>query len=438
MLHTMRNRWLAVALIVSCASLVRAQEQWPQWRGPHFNGSSEAKGLPDKLDDSTKVWEASLPGQGAGTPIVWHDRIFLTDIDDQSKKLLAMCLSRKDGKLLWQKEIGLGFGQNERNNMAAPSALTDGKIVWFYYGTGDLAAFDLDGNPKWARNIQKDYGPFHMNWIYGSSPMLYDGKLYVQVLHRDVPAHGPPDGSPKDSYLLALDPQTGKEIWRTLRPNDARQETKEAYTTPMPHIRDGKLEILVVGGDCVTAHDPQTGKELWRFGGWDPRKIPTWRLVAGVVTFDDLVFACPPKGGAIRAIKDGGSGDVTSTHLAWMSPELSSDVCVPLVYKEHLYVLDGDKRKISCVEPATGKILWSGSLGGRAVFRASPTGADNKIYCMNENGDLSVLAAEKFEILSQHSLGTGRSRAAIAVVDGQVIVRSGEKVFAFATKPGAI
>jgi outer membrane protein assembly factor BamB len=435
----MRNRWLAVALmIVANGSLARAQDQWPQWRGPHFNGSSNAKNLPDKLDESTKVWEASLPGQGAGTPIIWHDRIFLTDIDDGSKKLLALCLSRKDGKPLWQKEVGLGFGQNERNNMAAPSALTDGKLVWFYYGTGDLIAFDVNGNQKWARNIQKEYGPFHMNWIYGSSPMLYDGKLYVEVLHRDVPAHGPPDGSPKDSYLLAMDPQTGKEIWRTIRPNDARQETKEAYTTPMPLTRDGKTEILVVGGDCVTGHDPTTGQEIWRFGGWDPRKIPTWRLVASVVTFNDLVFACPPKGGAIRAIKGGGSGDVTSTHLAWMSQELSSDVCTPLIYKDRLYVLDGDKRKIYCAEPASGKILWSGSLGGRAVFRASPTGADNKIYCLNENGDLWVLSADKFEILSQHSLNTGRSRASISVVDGQVIVRSGDKVFAFSNKTGAI
>jgi len=310
--------------------------------------------------------------------------------------------------------------------------------VWFYYGTGDLAAFDIDGNAKWARNIQKDFGPFHMNWIYGSSPLLFGDKLYVQVLHRDVPVRGPADGSPKDSYLLAVDPQTGKDIWRNIRPSDARAETKEAYTTPVPLTRDGKTEIIVIGGDAVTAHNPETGKEIWRVGGWDPRKEPAWRLVASAATFDDLIFACPPKGGPMFAVKDGGAGDVTATHVAWKTSDLSSDVCVPLIYKDHLYVLDGDKKRIYCVEPKTAKILWQGTLGGKAVFRASPTGADNKIYCMNENGDLWVLSADEFKVLSTFSTNAGRSRASITVLDGEVFVRAGTKLYAFGKKAGPI
>ena len=424
-------------LICGVWSLARGAE-WPQWRGPNLNGSSDAKGLPEKLDASTQRWVATLPGIGAGTPIVWQDRIFLTGIDDNSKKLLATCFARGDGHVLWQKEVGVGFQQNDRNNMAAPSAITDGKLVWFYYGTGDLAAFDLDGNAKWSRNIQKDFGPFHINWIYGSSPLLFEGKLYVEVLHRDVPVRGQADNSPKDSYVLAIDPQTGKDIWRNIRPSDARQETKEAYTTPIPLKNNGKTEIIVIGGDAVTAHDPETGKEIWRVGGWDPQKITHWRLVASVATYEDLVFACPPKGGAMFAIRDGGAGDVTGSHVAWKSAEMSSDVCVPLVYKDHLYVLDGDKKKIYCAEPKTGKVLWEGALGGKAVFRASPTGADNKIYCMNENGDVWVLSADEFKVLSQSTPNAGRSRASIAVVDGEVFVRAGDKLFAFGKKPGAI
>src|SRR6476659_937659 len=203
----MRNRTYAVVLILFWMLSNAAAGDWPQWRGPNFNGSSDAKNLPDKLDDSTKLWEVELPGVGSGTPIVWKDRIFLTGIDDKSKDLLATCYSRKDGSVMWQKKVGVGFQQNERNNLAAPSAITDGKLAIFYYGTGDLVAFDLDGNQKWARNIQKDFGPFHMNWIYGSSPLLYNGKLYVQVLHRDVPVRGPRDNSPGDSYLLGVDPE---------------------------------------------------------------------------------------------------------------------------------------------------------------------------------------------------------------------------------------
>jgi outer membrane protein assembly factor BamB len=432
----MRNRTLAFALILFWTVSFTLAADWPQWRGPNFNGSSDAKNLPDKLDDSTKLWEVELPGVGSGTPIVWKDRIFLTGIDDKSKDLLATCYSRKDGSLLWQKKTGVGFQQNERNNLAAPSAITDGKLAIFYYGTGDLIAFDLDGNQKWARNIQKDFGPFHMNWIYGSSPLLYNDKLYVQVLHRDVPVRGPRDNSPGDSYLLGVDPETGKDLWRIIRPSDAVQETREAYSTPMPLVHDGKTSIVVVGGDAVTSHDPQTGKEIWRVGGWDPQKITHWRLVASVVTFQDMVFASPPKGGPMFAVRDGGAGDVTGSHVIWKNPDLSTDVCVPLIYKDHMYVLDGDKKKLYCVEPPTGKIIWQGSLGGRTVFRASPTGADNKIYCMNENGDLWVVSSDEFKILSQSSTKAGRSRASITTLDGQILIRSGNKLYAFGKKTG--
>jgi outer membrane protein assembly factor BamB len=277
-----------------------------------------------------------------------------------------------------------------------------------------------------------------MNWIYGSSPLLYNGKLYVQVLHRDVPARGPRDNSPGDSYLLGIDPATGKDLWRVIRPSDAVQETREAYSTPIPLVHDGKTEIVVVGGDAVTAHDAESGKEIWRVGGWDPQKITHWRLVASVATYQDMVFASPPKGGPMFAVRDGGSGDVTGSHVAWKNPEISTDVCVPLIYKEHMYVLDGDKKKLYCVEPRTGKVIWEGALGGRTVFRASPTGADNKIYCMNENGDLWVVSADEFRILSQFSTNTGRSRASITAVDGEVFVRAGNKLYAFGKKAGPV
>ena len=433
--HTMRNPIAAVALIVGLLISAARAENWPQWRGPHFNGSSQSKNLPDKLDDSTRLWESKLPGGGAGTPLIWGDRIFLSCLDAQSKKLLGMCLGARDGKVIWSKEIGQGFRQNDRNDMASPSPVTDGKRVWFYFGTGDLAAFDTDGNEKWSRNIQKDFGDFNVQWIYASSPLLYKDKLYIQVLQRDVPpfARGY-KGPPADSFLLAIDPQTGKDIWRVVRPNEAVQESKESYGTPIPHEYNGHDEILLVGGDCITAHDPQTGKEIWRAGGWNPRKIPHWRMVSSPSAFEDFVFVCPPKGEPMFAVKDGGDGDVTSTHIAWKNKDLSTDVCVPLIYKDHLYVLNGDSRKLFCADPKTGNVLWSGPLGGHAVFRASPTGADNKIYCMNEVGDLWVLSAGEFKVLSKSSLSGDRSRASVAVADGLVLVRSGNTLVAFANK----
>lgn len=438
-LSTMRNHVLAgllmIVLLISGAKL-RADE-WPQWRGPHFNGSSEAKGLPEKLDASTQAWAVDLPGTGNGTPIIWQDRIFISCLDPRSSKLLAVCLSRKDGAVLWSKQVGLGYQKNDRNDTASPSPVTDGRMVWFYYGTGDLAAFDLDGNEKWSRNLQKQYGPFNIQWIYASSPLLYDGKIYIQVLQRDVPPRrgGPNAGPPADSYLLAMDATSGKDIFRQIRPNEAVGESKESYATPIPFTDNGHTEILLIGGDCVTAHDPQTGKELWRCGGWNPQKINHWRVVASVVAAEGLVFACPPKGGAIFAIKDGGSGDVTSTNVAWKSAELSSDAAVPLVYKDHLYVLNGDRpRTLSCADPKTGKVLWTLPTDSRSVLRASPTGADNKIYLENEAGDVWVVSADEAKILSKSSLGGRGNHATVAVVDGGVFVRAGEsgnKLFAY-------
>ena len=402
----MRHRFLpcfvTCILIGPLASLVALGADWPQWRGPHFDGSSNAAGLPEQLDAAgTLAWKVDLPGFGSSTPIVWGDRIFVSCIDRGSNNLLALCLDRKDGKTLWRKELGVGFVANERNNMGSPSPITDGKSVWFYFGTGDLAAFDVDGSPLWARNIQKDFGSFHVQWIYASSPLLFHGRLYVQVLQRDLPT----GDKPADSYLLAIDPKTGKDLFRETRPNDAVGESKESYATPMPIEQDGKAQIILVGGDCVTAHDPDSGKELWRTGGWNARKINHWRMVPSVVAGGGLVFACAPKGGPVMAIRPDGSGDVTATHIAWKTKDVSSDVCVPLFYRERLYVLNGDRKSLSCLDPKTGEVKWSGDLGGHAVFRASPTGADGRIYCVNEAGDVSVVSAEEFKVLSKLSLG---------------------------------
>ncbi len=427
---------LVLSLLVAQA---RAENDWPQWRGSKFNGSSDAKNLPDTLDAGKNLaWQAHLPGVGSASPVLIGDRVFVSAWDEQSKKMLGVCLSLKDGHQIWEREIGLGYLQNDRNNPASPSSVTDGKLVFFYYATGDLAAFDVDGKQLWTRNIQKEHGPFNIQWIYASSPLLYKGKLYIQVIHRDVPprgGRGAPRGKGADSYLLAIDPATGHDLWMQIRPSDAVQESKESYATPIPMEYQGRSEIIIVGGDCVTAHDAQTGQEIWRAGGWNPEKIEHWRLVPSAVVDekDGLVFACAPKKGPIMAIRDGGHGDVTATGFAWKSDgnELTSDVCVPLFYKDQLYVLDGDRRTLSCVDPKTGQKKWSGSLGGRAVFRASPTGADDKIYCLNEGGDVWVLSANEFKILSKASFGGTQTRASIAVTDGLALLRINDKLFAF-------
>ena len=434
---------LALVMSLTAAPAARA-ENWPQWRGPALNGSSTEKNLPEVLDKTTQVWEAPMPGPSFATPVVWGDRVFVSSLDPKGQTLLALCVSRTDGKVLWQKEVAPGFSKNGRNNMATPSPITDGKSVIFYYGTGDLAAFDLDGNELWKRSITKDHGQFNVLWIYGATGLLYKGTLYIPVLHRDVSVDrgarrdgGGAGNTPakSESYLLAIDPATGKDKWKVVRPSEAREESLESYATPIPWERPGRTEILVVGGDCITGHDPETGKELWRAGDWNPSRITHWRLVpSAVVGGDDIVLVCPPKGGKIFAVKGGGSGDVTQTHKAWTSPDLTSDVCVPLVYDGKFYILDGDRKAISLMDAKTGKQLANTALGGGAVFRASPTGADGKIYCVNEAGDTWVVSADDLRVLGKSSLGGKTTDATIVVANGTVLVRTADKLYAFAKK----
>src|SRR5438477_5607950 len=195
--------WLAL-LAFSTAQA----ENWPQWRGPHFNGSSTETGLPVKFSRTENVkWSVSMPGPSAATPIVWGDHVFISSGDQQKKSIWALCLDRQTGKTLWEHEVGPGYSQDRQSNYASPSPVTDGKLVFFFYGSGELAAFDFAGKQIWARNIQKDYGQFAFNWTFSSSPLLFQNKLYLQVLQRNVPVngHGRVDG-PNDSYLLAMAP----------------------------------------------------------------------------------------------------------------------------------------------------------------------------------------------------------------------------------------
>ena len=281
----------------SSVSLSRA-DNWPNWRGPSFNGASSEKGLPDHFSKTENVlWSAPMPGPAAATPIIWGKQVFISSVDQEAKTLLALCFDRSSGNLVWQQQIGSGINKDDRSNYASGSPVTDGALVYYYYGNGDLYAFDIDGHKVWSRNIQKDYGPYAFQWTFSSSPTLYDGKLYLQVLQRNVPVNGRgrTDG-PNDSYLLALDPKTGRELWKHLRPANARQESLEAYSTPIPSTAGGRSEILIVGGDCLTGHDPATGAELWRWGTWNPSKITHWRMVVSPVSGGGVVLACAPKG----------------------------------------------------------------------------------------------------------------------------------------------
>jgi len=450
-------KFLIVALLFN--GLVAPAADWPNWRGPAYNGTTPETNLPVEFSPTNNVkWTAPLPGLSAATPIIHGNHVFISSTDDRTKTLVALALDRATGKQLWLQEVSPGFAKDHRSNYAASSPVTDGQLVVFLYGNGDLAAFDFSGKKLWARNLEKDYGPFAYYWTYGASPTLHGGKLYVPVLQRNEPVQGRgrTDG-PIESYLLALDPATGQELWRHIRPSDARAESMEAYTTIIPVERyddpgaftivDGspppvtaqlpikRTQLLIAGGDCLTGHDAATGKELWRWSTWNPTKNSGWRLVPSPVEAGKVAVVHAPRGAPTYAIKLGGKGTLDDRALAWTSTdrEISSDVSTPAYYQGRLYVLNSDRKTIARVDPATGKADWIGELDSRSKFESSPTAGDGKLYFQNHAGEVFVVdAAPEFKLRQRVTMGDAGerdARATIAISGGNLFIRTATKLY---------
>jgi len=428
--NSLRLVCISAMLIFSAPSFA---ENWPNWRGPTFNGSTTEKNLPTHWDKTNVAWITPLPGYSGATPVIWGDHVFVST-PDAEKNLVLVCLNRVNGKVRWQKVVAMGDREKGRNNMTSPSPVTDGKAVFIMFGSGELAAFDFDGKQIWKRNLSKEYGRIANMWIYGSSPMLFKGKLYVQILQRNPP---PPDythaldaNPSRESFLLCIDPKTGTNIWRHIRPTDADKESQEAYTTPLPYEGKNGLEIIVFGGNFLTAHKPETGEEIWRCGGFNLNHESWWRVVPSPVAAGELIFASGPKRDPLLAVKDGGKGVVTDTHIAWQFKEFPTDCVTPLVYQNKLFVLDGDKQMLTCLDPKTGTKKWQGSLGIREIFRASPAGADGKLYCISEDGTVVIASAgDEFQIIDTISMGEAPVRSSIAIAHGQIFIRTAKTLY---------
>jgi len=423
--------------VILCAVVPLLGSDWPQWRGPFFNGSTDETGLPVKWSRTDNIaWSIDLTGASAGTPIVSGDHVFLSSSDLERDRLLAICINRRTGDVRWQKEIAQGIRRESYSNYASPSPVTDGHVVVFFYGNGDLVAFDFLGKKLWAQNIQEKYGPFAFNWSFSTSPLLFRYKLYLQVLQRDIPVE---DRGFKDrkneSYLLALDPETGDELWREVRPSQARMESREAFSTPVPYTHDGRTELLVVGGDDLTGHDPETGKELWRWGTWNPSRIEHWRLVPSPIAGAGVILACAPKTDPIYAVRAGGIGQLDDTALAWTSEGekvLTSDVPTPAFYDGYFFVLSDLRKTLSRVDPQTGEVKWKMRTPGLKKYEASPLAADGKIYLINFVANVVVIDAANGEILHEVSMDDAADdpvRSSVSAAHGNLFIRTNTKLY---------
>jgi len=424
---------LLSAILVLSASLPSWAADWPHWRGPSLNGSAEEQSLPDSWSLTDNVlWTASLPGPSAATAIISRGRVFISSTVKGSPELLALCFDARTGRELWRRKLGESSARVPRNTMATPSPVADGQRVCFLYGSGHLAGLDYDGNILWERNIEAEYGSISCQFGYGSSPLIHNGRLMVFVQRREKAWREPMNKEPLESFLLAVNPATGENLWKHRRVTDALEESLDSYASPITWENAGRAEVLLIGGDHVTAHEPQSGRELWRYG-YATEKSTRWRLIASVVTGAGLVFGVQPRGGNdLFALRGGGSGPVPQEHVAWTFEGPTPDVCTPLFYRGNLYVLDGVERRavITCFEPQTGRVKWQGQIGGNAPWRASLTAADGKIYCISEDAQAIVLAAsdEELKVLSRIDMQDGPVQASIAIAEGHLFIRTASKL----------
>jgi len=447
---------MAVACVVIFAFLsvvgsLQAENNWPHWRGPRQNGLSDANNLPIKWSVTENIlWKTRLPSWSAATPIIWGERVFIvspseskpgperapgqteegarsnrrqrqSSLDPGGSGILLLCISKKDGKILWERELDSSNELHRKQNDATPSPVTDGKHVWVVTGTGKVTAFTMDGRSVWKKDLQKDYGPFGHNWGYGSSPLLYKGSLIIEVLH------GMKTDDP--SYILSLNAETGKEQWHQERPTDAEMESPDAYTTPVLLECDGQTQIVISGGDYVTGHDFKTGKEIWRAAGLNPLKRRNYRVVASPVIVDGIIYA-PTRKKPLLALKIGGTGDITESHLVWKyEGSAAPDVPSPVCDGKYFYMVD-DRGFVTCLDAKTGALVWGPEKTAEGIVSASPVLAAGKLYILNEKAVTSIVSVgPKFALLATNELDGSYTLASPAVSGSQLFVRTSSHLY---------
>jgi len=383
-----------------------AHAQWPRWRGPSGQGLAVGGGYPDAWSDTENVvWRTAVPGRGHSSPIVWKDRIVLTTgYDDGRVAILAF--GRSDGRRLWETVVPDTTAEklHGKNSHASATPSTDGRRVYAFFGNKGLVAVDLDGDLVWHRSL----GTFANYHGTAGSPLLYEDRLILFQDHRD------------GAFIAAFDAGTGRELWRTERHGTV------GWGTPVAVRVGDRVEIVVNGQHRVVAYHPATGRELWSCEGSTMEVIPT------PVVGHGLVFCPSGRAGPTLAIRPGGRGDVTATHLAWKETKGSPFVPSPLLEGDYLYMVNDMASVATCYRAATGELVWQGRLGEaqREGFSASPVFADGKVFFTNDRGETFVLkAGAEFELLRVNRLGAS-VLASPALVGGRFYFRTDRELLA--------
>ena len=437
---------LSIALGISLTAA-----DWPSWRGPAGTGSTTETKIPERWSATENVaWKAQLGGIGVSSPIVSGNRIIVTSqvgtgvrapgnhprlvqggnaaaageraleakppSPEATARLgaadrtffLVEAFDRADGKRLWEyrlEALGTLPGVHDKHNLASPSPITDGQMIYAWFGTGQIVALDINGKLAWQRHLGTEISPFDVIWGHSSSPALFEDSLILLCDH--APA----------SYLLAVDKRTGKEKWRA-----DRGKGKLSYSTPLVVAGPAGPELIVNSSERIDAYDPRTGALLWFTGSTNRFPIPV------PVFHDGMIYASRGyRSGPYMAIRPGGKGDISKTHVAWESqtgaPYISS-----LVHDNGLIFMATDVGGVTVVDAKTGERVWQQRIDG--IFTASPVAADGKIYFVSETGETIVVRSSRTpEVIARNDIGQ-RLMASPAISNGQIFLRSDGELIA--------
>ena len=424
----MRNHiWSCLAVYsvwmgLSIASVGDAAD-WTGFRGPRGLGKAEAKNLPVTWDSQTNiVWKRELPGLGSSSPIVLGSRIYLTcysgyaeSIDDPGEMddlaRYVVCVDRESGEIVWKKsfkpampESKYGPRNMSRHGYASSTMTTDGERLYAFFGISGVYCLDLEGNLVWKKWL----GSGTHGWGSATSPLLCGDLVIVNA-------------SIESESLVALDKKTGAGVWRV-------GDIKKCWSSPMLVDVGGKQEVVLNVPHKLTGFDPATGEELWHCDG-----IPDDYVCPSIISHADVVYAIGGRRNTAIAVRAGGRGNVTDTHVLWTVGK-GNNVTSPVYLDGHLYWLHESQSKAYCLNAETGDVVYEENLDPdeRRLIYSSLTAADGKLYGVSQEEGAFVLSAKpEFEQLALNVLedDTTRTNASIVVSNDQLLLRTDKALY---------
>ncbi len=412
--------FLAALALVSAS--VAADGDWPHWRGPNDDGMARGDAPLRWSDEEHIAWKAAVPGRGLSSPVVWGGKIFLTTAVPTGNaaegagrglvehRFMVLCYDRKSGKLLWEKVARVATPHQPHHpqygSFASNSPITDGQHLWAFFGSRGLYCYTLAGDLVW----QKDFGALNMFRDFGEGAWTaLDGEKLFVVLDQEG-----------ESFLLALDKSSGRELWRTPRQGSTN------WSGPYITSHNGRKQVIVSASRQVAGYDPESGKQVWSARGLGQNTIPA------PVAADGMVFVMSGfRNPNLMAIALGREGDLTGTDaIVWQNQRGNSYTPSPVLSDGKLYVLT-DTGMLSCFDAKTGKPYYQQArLPKPYSFKSSPVGANGKLYLASENDDVIVVRmGETFEVLATNTLKDQMFIGTPAIVENAIYLRGQNTLF---------